>query len=332
MSSISAGNLTHIGGTFQLSSLTSLGSLAFDALTHVGSLEFRALPVLQQLGFGGGLTEADRVLVTNTGLTSLDGISLQQAKAFIITENQYIIRVNVSAFKKATGPISFVGNQDGLTVDFPNLVQAGNITARNLGEFSVPSLKQLSGLLGLYDNDFLNFSAPSLTNTKDISINNNGQMSAIDLSQLKRVNGGITIAGNPELRNISLPVVKQIGGGVDFRGPLDDVQFESLNLVRGAFNVESFGGNMQCKNLGVPVNGHKVIRGKIHCKNGKDGNSGTSTTSSKGSSSTGTSSSSKGILSGLGRSNAHSINSDFSLVMVVSVVIIGSLLELALAM
>ena len=221
LSSLSGDQLSSIGGHFQLSSLTNLNSLTFNNLNQVGTINFNALPELSQLGFGKGITQAQQVHITNTGLTSLDGIQLQEASAFSVTENQFLSRVNVTGFRNATGPISFVGNQDGLNIEFPDLQEAGNITARNVGEFAVPNLQQLHGLLGLYQNDFLNFSAPNLTQTADVSINNNTQMSAIDLSGLQRVNGGITLAGNNELRNVSLPNLEQVGGGVDFRGPLD---------------------------------------------------------------------------------------------------------------
>ena len=220
-SSLSADQLTSIGGHFSLSDLTTLNSLTFNNLQSVGALSFRALPQLSQLGFGKGITHADSIAITNTALTSVDGIHLQQASEFSITENQFLNRVNVSGFQNATGPISFVGNQDGLNIEFPDLQEAGNITARNVGEFAVPNLQTLHGLLGLYQNDFLNFSAPKLSETADVSINNNTQMSAIDLSGLQRCNGGLTISGNNDLRNISLPNLQQVGGGVDFRGPLD---------------------------------------------------------------------------------------------------------------
>lgn len=297
VSSISAPQLNSIGDKFSLTSLTGLTALNFGSLTSVGSIEWEALPELQTLAFTKGVSQADSVSIVNTGLTSLNGISLKSIGDFNIAENGYLETVNVNDLKNATGLISFAGNLDSLNLELPNLESAANISLRNVSSFTVPSLQTLKGLLGLYGDSFLNFSAPNLTSTGDVSIVGNPALNNISLPVLKTVNGGFSISKNDKLKNISFPELETVGGALDFSGVFDVADLPSLKHVKGALNVQST-GNFSCAPFNE-LNSNQVVGGKFTCHNQtanpttNGGGSGTTSGSSSTASSSAAASTSK---------------------------------------
>lgn len=222
MTALSAPRLTSISETFKLNGLTTLYSLSFGSLTTVDSIQWTALPNLQTLDFSKGVTEAGNVAITNTGLTSLDGISLKTVGTFDITENTQLKSVNVNNLKNATGLINFAGNMDTLEIELPNLAGGTNMTFRNVSSVSIPSLKELSGQLGFWGNGFKAFSAPNLTETGDLVFNDNNKLANISMPKLKNVNGGFQIARNDELSAIDFPSLEQVTGAIDFSGKFDE--------------------------------------------------------------------------------------------------------------
>ncbi|KAJ5570496.1 uncharacterized protein N7459_009926 [Penicillium hispanicum] len=292
VSSITASSLESIGGAFTLSGLTGLTELSAAKLTSVGSISWEALPELQSLSFGSGITDAGDVNIQNTGLTSLDGISLKTVGLFQIENNRDLKTININNLQNATDLISFSGNYDSLEIELPNLGTGTNITCRNISTISVPSLEKLTGQLGFWGTKFETFSAPNLTATGDLVFEDNSKLSNISMPVLKTVTGGFLITSNDELNTIDLPALKTVTGAIDFSGSFNTVQFGSLEEVKGGFNLQSSHGKFNCSTFNS-MRGD-VIKGKYDCKattndpttsNGKSGSS-----TSSGSSSTGTSS------------------------------------------
>lgn len=293
VTSLTAPQLGSIGEAFSLNGLTGLTALNFGSLSSVGSIEFEALPLLQTLSFTKGVSKADSVSIVNTGLTSLDGISLESVGDFNIAENPALQTVNVNELKNSTGIIGFAGNLDTLSLELPNLETAANISLRNVTSVSVPSLHVLKGLLGLYGDSFLNFSAPNLTSTGDISFVGNTKLNNLSLPLLKTVNGGFSIARNDKLENISFPSLQTIGGALDFSGEFNIADLPALKQVKGALNIQST-GNFSCAPFSK-LHNDGVVGGQFKCHNetahpstndGSSGTSGTTTGTSSSASST----------------------------------------------
>ncbi|EAW10145.1 GPI-anchored protein Ecm33 [Aspergillus clavatus NRRL 1] len=293
ISSISAPELNSISDTFKLNGLTTLTTLSFPSLTRVGSIQWTALPQLNSLDFNKGVSDAGDVAITNTGLTSLDGISLNTVGQFDITENLQLKTVNVNELKNATGLINFAGNLNSLEVDLPNLSSGTNMTFRNVSAVSVPSLHNLTGQLGFWGNSFQSFSAPNLTETGDLIFNDNGKLNNISMPSLETVNGGFQIARNDKLNTIELPSLSVVAGAIDFSGKFDEVSITKLENVKGNFNMQST-GNFSCDSFDQAKK-DKVIRGSYKCHANepnpttKDGSSGTVTGSSSSASASKTS-------------------------------------------
>ncbi|KAL2867879.1 GPI-anchored protein Ecm33 [Aspergillus lucknowensis] len=279
---LSAPSLETIDKTFHLQGLTRLTALDFPEINSVGELDFEAIPILQSLGFTKGITNAGGVSIVNTGLTSLDGISLNSVGRFIITDNTALETVDVNNLKNATNLINFAGNYKDLEISLPNLASGTNLTIRNVSTVSVPSLEKLEGQLGFWGNTFSSLSAPNLTEAGDLVFEDNARLSNISLPALETVNGGFLITRNDELNSIVFPKLATVTGAIDFSGAFDKASLPALKNVRGGFNMQST-GNFSCETFNSWKD--NTIHGTYKCEaetdnpTTSDGSSGSSTSS-----------------------------------------------------
>lgn len=219
LTSLSSDKLQTIGDTFKLSDMTTLTTLQFDGLNEVGAIDFEALPQLQQLSFKDGVSKAGRVRITNTGLTSLDGIDLSVVGDMDVSNNRFLTQVNVDSIANITGLVSFSANHQDLKISFPKLQTAKNMTFRNASDVTLPALKSTDGLLGFYSNYFSAFVAPNLTSTGGLVFADNSELTNISFPALEKVQGLLQIANNTQLKTVDgFPSLKTITGALDFSG------------------------------------------------------------------------------------------------------------------
>ena len=221
LTGIIAPQLESIGDSFTLQECTRLTQLTFAELTSVGEINWEALPALQSLSFDSGVAEAGDVLITNTGLQNLDGISLKTVGKFQITDNTNMKQININNLMNATDLVNFAGNWNKLEIELPNLGTAYNMTFRNISSVSMPSLEKLKGQLGFWGTEFETFSAPNLTTTADLTFNDNSKLTNISMPALQKVNGGFVVTRNDKLADIDLPKLSTVTGAIDFSGTFD---------------------------------------------------------------------------------------------------------------
>lgn len=208
---------------FELYALNALAVLSFPRLTTATQVNFTALASLQQLSFGTvGITKASSVLITNTGLSSLDGISnLKSVDVFNVNNNLALtdITLKVTSIKNSLDIEANDVLASGLTVSFPFLETAQNMTFRNCSVILLPSLANVTEEVGFYGNNFQNFTAPNLTTAGGLVFVDNTELTNISLPALTSINGTYQIANNTKLSKIdgfqSLSVVT---GALDFSG------------------------------------------------------------------------------------------------------------------
>lgn len=293
LTSISAANLGTIGGRFDLQELQIMSTLAFSSLSGVNTINWIALPALQALNFGGqGVTRANNVYISNTGLTDLKGIELTAVGSMDINNNQYLKTINVNNLANVTESLSFSANGLNLEIQFPNLESAANLTFRNVTSISMPSLSQVQGSLGLYSNYFDSFAAPNLTSTGNtIAVIDSSELSNLSFPSLERIGGGLQLANNSKLLDIDgFDALVTVDGDINYYGAFNSVSFGAIQDVKGAANIYTSSGNGHICDLFNNAKKNQVIKGKVSC----DANSQLPTTNSaNGSSGSGSSSGSK---------------------------------------
>ena len=222
LGSISFSQLQSVGG-FALAQLTVLSTLSMPNLATVDALNFTALPALQTLSFGGvGVTEANSVLISNTGLSSLSGLSnLETVNTFNVNNNPSLqnISLSVTSIKNSLNVEANDGYASGLTTSFPQLQTAMNLTFRNCSMVSLPALANVSQDLGFYGNSMQNFMAPNLTTVGGLIFVDNTQLTNISIPTLTSVNATFQIANNTMLKQVNgFQNLTTVKGAIDFNG------------------------------------------------------------------------------------------------------------------
>jgi hypothetical protein len=240
VTSISASNLEEIGGEFQLSQMTTLTDLTFPRLVKADSINWVTLPALRGLSFTTGLQEVTTLLISDTQLTSLDGIDLQIASSIMINNNRNLMSINMQ-LGNITESIDLNSNNKDLAIEFPNLIWANNMTIANCSEFSAPSLEAVNGSIGFYSSTFQNLTAANLTTVgDDLTFVGNNELTNISFPLLTMIGGGFNVANNSALETVDgFPKLESVGGAVNFDGAFTDIELPAVTDVRGAFDVLS---------------------------------------------------------------------------------------------
>ena len=204
-----------------MTNLTLLSNLGFQALNSVGSIGWRSLPALGQLNFGDvGVTTAKTVEISDTFLSTLDGIDLRTVQTLNINNNNRLTEFT-SQLGNLSNILNIQANGRFLKVNLPNLIWIANMTIANVSSFEVPSLQVVNGSARFDSNFFSSFFAPNLTATKsgDVSFVGNANLTNITAPVMTSIGGGLLIANNTALSRIDgFPKVKTIFGAVKLRG------------------------------------------------------------------------------------------------------------------
>jgi len=225
--------------------LTLLSTFSFTELESVANISWISLPALSSLTLPAVISSAKDVLITNTFLSSLDGINLDTAKTLDINNNNRLKEFSTQV-SNVTGAINIDSNGKLLEVSFPNLIWAANLTLRNVSSISIPSLAVVNGSLGFYENYFTSISAPNLTTvgsfggrTGGLAIVANPTLANITIPALTSIGGAAQIANNSALGAISFAKLSTVGGAIDFTGNFSTVSLPKLSVVNGGSNIES---------------------------------------------------------------------------------------------
>jgi hypothetical protein len=225
LTSLGSSTLNSIGSAFDLFNLTLLSTFAFNELQSVKNISWNSLPALSSLTLPAVISQATDVLITNTFLSSLDGINLESVSTLNINNNNRLKTFSTQV-ANITSSVNIDSNGQLLQVAFPNLIWAANMTLRNVSSISIPSLATVNGSLGFYENYFTEIVAPNLT-----TVGNTGTLV-----------GSLAFVANPSLANISMPLLQSTGGACQIanNSALDGISFPDLSFVGGAID---FSGN-----------------------------------------------------------------------------------------
>jgi len=246
LGSFEAPTLATIGGSFTLKGLTVLGRLSFPNLVSVGDISWATLPALSTLDFTKEITKAKTVLITDTYLSSLRGINLEQADRFNINNNRYLKTVDV-ALGNVTDLLIIEANGKGVVASFPDLKWANNITIRDAGEVSFPVLEEIRSSAAFVNNTFSDLALPELTEVgESLAFISNSQLTNLTVNSLTEVGGTFQIANNTKLDTVDgFEKLAVVGGAIDLSGTFSTVELPSLDDVRGGFNLQST-NNVSC--------------------------------------------------------------------------------------
>lgn len=256
------------------------------SLTSVGSINWQTLNQLQMLTFTQQVTQASSVTISDTQLTTLDGLNFMTVTNMNINNNQFLRSFNTQ-ITNVTGLFSMSSNGPNLTLSLPNLRGVNNMTLANVSTVTIPSLASVTGNLGFYGNLFTSLSAPNLTTVGDLTFQANTALTNISMPRLTSITAGsLYITNNTNLQSVTgFPALRTVGA-ISISGNYTNVSLPALADDKGALYLVS-SGNFDCSPFTSLST--QIVKGKITCQSGSTnvqsgGSSGTGGTS--GSSST----------------------------------------------
>jgi hypothetical protein len=157
-------------------------------------------------------------------LNSLNGLNVTSVAVLQIDNNPHLLEFT-SNMGNITNAAVFNANGPNLTVSFPLLKWASNMTFRDVGSVNIPSLQVINGSLGFYESNIETISAPNLTSVGNFATGvgslafvANNALTNISMNVLKSVGGADQVANNTILNAISFPALVNVGGAIDFSG------------------------------------------------------------------------------------------------------------------
>lgn len=285
LSSLSSGSLTTVTGTMNLLDLTVLSTLQFPKLKTIGTINWTTLPALQQLTFTNVVDTCSSMTISDTQLSSLDGINLATVATIEINNNRNL-KIISTQVANITNSLDITSNGKNLAVEFPNLIWAGNMTFRNCSSITLNSLAAINNTLGFYENYFESLVAPNLTTVGgELAFVANPSLNNITMDALTKV-GGLQIANNSALDSITdFNALSVVSGALEVTGNFSEFTLPALTQVSGAVNIVTSSTNFSCDAFDEKhSNGDWT--GSSNCKPGTKVTSNGGTTTSSGSATT----------------------------------------------
>lgn len=277
-----APSLQLVSGKLELTTDVALEHVNLAQLTTVGTLNCEALPKVEHLGLSSGITSAESVQISDTGLSSLDGINVYKLKNFDVNNNAQIKKID-AGLKKVTESLYIGFNAKKVEVEMDDLKEASNLTFSSVSSLSVANLTNISGSFTWTNSSAEQLRLDSVEVIKqDLTINNNEDLEEVELPKLEKIGGGLTILKNDHLDSIDLGKLKKVGGAVDVKGDFSNATIDKLEEVDGTFTFDTE-GEFDCDSL----SSLDVKAGKKSCHGKKSSSSSGGGSLSSGGSSSG---------------------------------------------
>ncbi|KAF8458831.1 hypothetical protein BGX38DRAFT_1138421 [Terfezia claveryi] len=266
--SITIPKLQTIKGEFRLQKCQSLQTISAPALTRTGKITWIALALTS---FNAKISEAQSVTISDTKLTSLDGIDLKNVNRFDVNNNQYLksVTMNLQTISEA---LSMGFNAKSIAISFPALIWSNNMTITGAGSFNFPTLQHVNGSMNFLNTSVTSVACKNLTVIEQtLAFIGNDKVTELDFPILTQIGGGFKIHNNSQLVNINgFPKLKQVDGAIDFVGNFKNASLPSLEDVRGGFNLQTT-EEFDCSDFSA-ARDDKVIKGDSFVCKSKEAN------------------------------------------------------------
>ena len=222
--SISMPSLQTISGEFHLEKCQSLQTITAPSLTKTGQITWVSLALTS---FSAKISEAQSVTISDTKLTSLDGIDLKTAKQFNVNNNQYLKSVTMG-LQNVSEALIMGFNAKTITISFPTLIWSNNMTITGAGSFNFPMLQHVNGSMNFLNTSVTSITCKNLTEVEQtLAFIGNDKVTQLDFPVLTQIGGGFKIHNNTNLVNIDgFPKLKQVDGAIDFVGNFKKYVFQ----------------------------------------------------------------------------------------------------------
>ncbi|KAI9258393.1 hypothetical protein EDC94DRAFT_613639 [Helicostylum pulchrum] len=247
LQSIGLPKLQGINGQLKFANNKLLSSIDVKQLYAIRSLEVSVHPALNDLKFAAGLSQAEKIVITDTTCTKIEGFKMTSAKDIEISNNIYLKNLSFGNLS-TVGNILVSANSPALKLDLSSISGLREAAFRNVASVSLSSLQKVAGDISFISNSFDSLDLPlttdiigTLTLTENLNLNN------LSMPRLTHLGGALSIVGNMKLTSINaFPSLQQVDGTLDLTGNFDEVQLPELVDVRGGLNVQTSSNFFSC--------------------------------------------------------------------------------------
>lgn len=267
---INAPDLQVVSKDFIVLNGTILSNINVAKLSTVGSLQLNALPALSKVDLSSGLTTADKVIISDTGLSSLEGINVFKLKVFDVNNNGDIETIK-SGLQQVTERLSISYNSPEVDVSLDQLESVADLNLQKIKSVSAKNLTSVNGTLAITETSVKDVDFPQLSSVKNsLELLKNDELDGLDFPLLGSIGGALNIGDNDKLEDFGgFPNLTQIGGSVNINGSFNNGSFPELKRVAGGFTLLSEDGDLKCEDF-KKLNSDGIVKGdKFACK-GKD--------------------------------------------------------------
>ncbi|RCI02878.1 hypothetical protein CU098_007534 [Rhizopus stolonifer] len=259
-------NLQGVNGEIRFANNKLLTSLNLAKLYAVRSFEVSVHPALNELRFAAGLSEAEKITITDTTVTRVDGLKMKTTQDISVSNNIYLKSFGLTNTTSVNN-VLFSSNSPNLRIDLSKVQSMRESTFRNVAGLNLDGLSRVSGDMSFISNSFDTLDMPSVTEISGtLTLTDNMQLNNLSMAKLSHLGGALSVSGNNNLVSITaFPNLQQVDGTLDITGGFDEVQLPSLNDVRGGLNVQTTSNAFSCDTVSNLKNG--VIKGNAFtCK------------------------------------------------------------------
>lgn len=269
LASINMPNIREISGEYRLQGCRSLSNLQTPTLTKVGQITWITLPAL--MSFTAKIGEASTVRISDTQLTSLEGLDIKTVKRFDVDNNQYLKTVTMN-LKNVSEALSMGFNAKTIAISFPELIWSNNMTLIGAGSIGLPKLQHVNGSMNFGNTSVTSIACKNLTAIEQtLAFIGNEKVTELDFPKLEEIGGGFKIHNNSKLETIDgFPKLKQVRGAIDFVGNFKNATLPSLEDVQGGFNLQTT-EELDCSEFDA-YESDKIIKGDDYTCKPKESN------------------------------------------------------------
>ncbi|CUM55834.1 unnamed protein product [Debaryomyces tyrocola] len=300
---INLNQLSEISGSLTVQAYTQLHSLDLTSLSKAEELSLISLPSFAILNVNKGLSEVGSLKISDTALSSLEGLTnYKDVGSLDVDNNKNISYIDLSTLETVKDSLVLSFNSDECEVKLDELIWASNLTIQDVADFSASNLTKVNGTFNLAYNTFESIEFKSLKEVGgSLQIFANNDLTELSVEKLTSIGGEFRMYNNTDLEDMedSFSKLKTVEGAVDIKGNIANFTLPKLKEVDGTFTFDTKSDEFDCASFKKKLK--KVVKGGKSPKCSAPKKKNKSSSSKKGSSST--SSSSKSTDSG---SNADS--------------------------
>lgn len=117
LSKLSLPKLQSINGAFKLENNKALNGLDMPMLSALKSFQVAVHPALPAIAFPAGLAQAEKIAISDTTVTKVDGLSLSKLSELVIDNNIYLRSMDLSHLSEVSNSLIISANSPSLSLD-----------------------------------------------------------------------------------------------------------------------------------------------------------------------------------------------------------------------